>query len=197
MPGSTPIYGFPYPDPSDLVANYPALGQQLAEDIEDVLPTLGGLTLITSNTFSAVASVSLNNCFTATYANYRVVLNTLGTGGAVRFRLRVGGADASGASTYRYQHLEAYASTVASTESSFAYAELGYQDSTKQNSSLLDLFNPQLTQTTGFLVHGGRFGDVMISAGDHNVATSYDGISIFPGTGTFTGTVRVYGYKNS
>lgn len=35
MPGSTPIYGFPYPDPSDLVANYPALGQQLAEDVED------------------------------------------------------------------------------------------------------------------------------------------------------------------
>jgi hypothetical protein len=32
--GTTPIYGFPYPDPSDLVANYPALGQQLAEDVE-------------------------------------------------------------------------------------------------------------------------------------------------------------------
>jgi hypothetical protein len=39
--GTTPIYGFPYPDPSDLVANYPALGQELAEDIEAVLPTLG------------------------------------------------------------------------------------------------------------------------------------------------------------
>jgi hypothetical protein len=34
MPGATPIFGFPYPDPSDLVANYPALGQQLAEDVE-------------------------------------------------------------------------------------------------------------------------------------------------------------------
>jgi hypothetical protein len=34
MPGSTPVFGFPYPDPSDLVANYPALGQQLAEDVE-------------------------------------------------------------------------------------------------------------------------------------------------------------------
>jgi hypothetical protein len=33
--GTTPIFGFPYPDPSDLVANYPALGQQLAEDVED------------------------------------------------------------------------------------------------------------------------------------------------------------------
>jgi hypothetical protein len=35
--GTTPIFGFPYPDPSDLVANYPALGQQLAEDVEDAI----------------------------------------------------------------------------------------------------------------------------------------------------------------
>jgi len=35
--GTTPIYGFPYPDASDLVANYPALGQQLAEDVEDAI----------------------------------------------------------------------------------------------------------------------------------------------------------------
>jgi hypothetical protein len=41
MPGSTPIYGFPYPDPSDLVANYPALGQQLAEDVETELAASG------------------------------------------------------------------------------------------------------------------------------------------------------------
>jgi hypothetical protein len=35
--GSTPIFGFPYPDPSDLVANYPATAQQLAEDVEDAI----------------------------------------------------------------------------------------------------------------------------------------------------------------
>ena len=39
MAGSTPIYGFRYPDPSDLVANYPALGQELAQDMETVLTT--------------------------------------------------------------------------------------------------------------------------------------------------------------
>jgi hypothetical protein len=35
--GTTPIFGFPYPDPSDLVANYPATAQQLAEDVEDAI----------------------------------------------------------------------------------------------------------------------------------------------------------------
>jgi len=39
MAGNTPIYGIPYPESSDLVANYPALGEDLAEKLEDKLPT--------------------------------------------------------------------------------------------------------------------------------------------------------------
>lgn len=38
MAGSTPIYGIPYPQPSDLVANYPALGEDLAEKVDEKLP---------------------------------------------------------------------------------------------------------------------------------------------------------------
>lgn len=40
MPGTTPVYGFPYPEPTDLVADYPALGQDLAEDVETVIQGL-------------------------------------------------------------------------------------------------------------------------------------------------------------
>jgi len=40
MAGTTPIYGIPYPESSDLVANYPALGEGLADKLEDKLPTL-------------------------------------------------------------------------------------------------------------------------------------------------------------
>jgi hypothetical protein len=39
MAGSTPIYGLPYPQASDLVANYPALGENLAETLDEKLPT--------------------------------------------------------------------------------------------------------------------------------------------------------------
>jgi hypothetical protein len=49
MPGTTPIYGFPYPEPSDLVANYPALGQQLAEDVENTFANVGKILQITRN----------------------------------------------------------------------------------------------------------------------------------------------------
>ena len=42
MAGTTPIYGIPYPESSDLVANYPALGEGLADKLEDKLPTYAG-----------------------------------------------------------------------------------------------------------------------------------------------------------
>jgi hypothetical protein len=40
MAGSTPIYGIPYPEATDLVADYPALGASLANTLDDKLPTL-------------------------------------------------------------------------------------------------------------------------------------------------------------
>lgn len=39
MASSTPIYGIPYVESSDLVANYPSTSEDLAEKIEDKLPT--------------------------------------------------------------------------------------------------------------------------------------------------------------
>jgi len=38
MAGSTSIYGIPYPQASDLVAAYPALGEDLAEKVDEKLP---------------------------------------------------------------------------------------------------------------------------------------------------------------
>jgi hypothetical protein len=56
--GTTPIYGFPYPDPSDLVANYPALGQQLAEDVETEIAASGKFVQLISATHSTEASTT-------------------------------------------------------------------------------------------------------------------------------------------
>lgn len=59
MAGSTPIFGFPYPQPSDLVANYPALGQDLAEDVETVLAArkmTQVLTTTKTNVFSTTST---------------------------------------------------------------------------------------------------------------------------------------------
>jgi hypothetical protein len=36
-----------------------------------------------------------------------------------------------------------------------------------------------------------------VQSAAHDVATAYDGFTIFPSSGTIAGTIRVYGYKNS
>jgi hypothetical protein len=36
----------------------------------------------------------------------------------------------------------------------------------------------------------------LYDAGTYNATTSFDGITIYTSTGTFTGTIRVYGYRN-
>ena len=73
MAGNTPIYGFPYPEPTDLVADYPALGQQLAEDVETELAASSVIVqVVTSNrtnTFSASVGgngAESGNAFSAT-----------------------------------------------------------------------------------------------------------------------------------
>jgi hypothetical protein len=63
MAGTTPIYAFPFPQPSDLVANYPALGEDLAEDVEDTIIATGGLALVNSpsgTNLSGSAAVVVN-----------------------------------------------------------------------------------------------------------------------------------------
>jgi hypothetical protein len=67
MPGVTPIYGFPYPEPSDLVANYPALGQQLAEDVEAEIAA--------SSKILQVLSLTFTNTFTTTSTSFTDITN--------------------------------------------------------------------------------------------------------------------------
>jgi hypothetical protein len=220
--GTTPIYGFPYPDPSDLVANYPALGQDLAEDVETVISGLGvGLTLLSPTsiansggsaaasggqvTFTGVSSVSLNGVFSATYTAYRIVINVKGSLAAsndILLRVRAAGTDLSGGV---YVNSYIYNTQAGGPTRSFATtntsASLGY---TNDYLSVIasDIGSPFATERTTFVGNHMSFGSGGASQSGFlgsivNNATSYDGFSLTQAGGTITGTVRVYGYENS
>lgn len=53
MTGYTPIYNLPYVEASDLVANYPTVSEELAENIETALGSLGGIVQVVSTTIGA------------------------------------------------------------------------------------------------------------------------------------------------
>jgi hypothetical protein len=85
--GTTPVFGFPYPDPSDLVANYPALGQQLAEDVETEILASGLIVQVinaqtsteATNNTNVYADTGLTATITPTSATSKVlVLVSLG-----------------------------------------------------------------------------------------------------------------------
>jgi len=119
--------------------------------------------------FSSASSISLNSCFSSTYDSYKIMFtNTTVTGYA-------------GSSSTSFQ--------------------LGYC-LTAGASNTVDLFSPFATDYTSYLMTGTTKNATVSSAnygewknGGTSVTTSYDGFSIIAGSGTLTGTIRVYGYK--
>jgi hypothetical protein len=197
--GNTPIYGFPYPDPSDLVANYPAMGQELAEDIEAVLPTLGGVTLIASTALTG-SSVSVNDCFSATYTNYRLVIRAVASASVpdLQMRMRVSATDASGAD-YTHQRLVANSTTVSPLRQTGLTSHFLDSYDTTGSIKSVDVFNPQLAVPTELSNIGGYSSTpvLLLGYGRHEVSTAYTGFTLLASSGTFAAnsSVAVYGYQ--
>jgi hypothetical protein len=162
----------------------------------------GGLVLVTSQSFTTASAVNVNNCFTSTYDHYRVVIQPIGTVGATvahRFRLRSSGTDLSG-SVYFYgsTYVTDAGGPFRDYQGSQAQAIFGTVGDLRAAFSV-DIFGPALARQTSFtsLYVGpgsttGYYGSVV---GWINNTSQYDGFSIYPASGTFTGDVRIYGYS--
>ena len=167
-----------------------------------------GLTLTSSTSFSGVSSHSVNNCFSSTYDNYRIVItytNFSGTNNAqVNMRMRVGGVDNAGnyytANNYYY----------AGTTTDWSYANTngflaGWAcNNTTEGASIcvIDMQDPFPATETNMTGLGQSFFSNVGNSFAQRVSgmsfaqTSFDGFSLIPASNTITGKVRVYGYSN-
>jgi hypothetical protein len=202
--GSTPIYGFPYPDPSDLVANYPALGQDLAEDVETVINALppGGLRHINTTTFTSVSAVNVNNVFTSTYANYRIVINglTISTSDQdLLLRVRAAGSDAASNYSFGYGRVTdtSLAHIAGNSNTSFTLIGRMTVSTYNNNTVIFDVTSPALATFTQFQSASNLSLNQYFGFGTHMGSAAYDGFSLLPGANLISGTVRTYGYQNS
>ena len=167
--------------------------------------TAGGLVLIATATPTAVADVSVNNCFTSTYENYRIVFAaTAVTGtGNLSIRLRVGGVDTS--TNYLGQRTEMFTTTLSTDSNPLGTDEwiCGRIETVVVGTSFaIDVFRPQTAQKTAFIgLHTNQQateGNVMnIFSGIQTASTQFDGFTLRTTGTNFTGTLRVYGYANS
>lgn len=168
----------------------------------------GGSVTVTGSqvAFTTVNSVSLNGIFTSTYDNYRVVFFTTAFSAAADYifaRLRTGGTDASGTNYYAPRIYWSGSSTGSDNATASAFV-VGYNYTAYPTAAHFefDLIRPNVAEFTrissmgSYLTSGGvPFGFAL--SGAHNVATAYDSITFLPQTGTMSGTVRIYGYRNS
>lgn len=153
-------------------------------------------------TFSGASSVSLNGVFSSTYDNYKIVIETTASTGAyLNFRLRLSGTDNSAAS-YSWGFISTTnGGTAYQLAGSGATSSNVLRPGTARNTCAFTICNPAIARETIWSgTHSFNDGATVAVAGAmggiHAVSTAYDGFTLTAASGTITGTVGVYGYKD-
>ena len=166
-----------------------------------------GLVFITKQDFTTAATVSFDNCFTNKYAQYKIIFNVNGSAdGNLDLRLRASGTDNS-STNYNYQYIAANSTSISGARgtSQSSWSGVAKANTPEKEISIFEILNPfQSTYTTGFSQWPTDSSDgtnlrLFLLSWGVNVTTSYDGFTVFSATGgaTITGSVYVYGYKES
>jgi hypothetical protein len=169
------------------------------------LPATGGqsgLTHIQTTTATGVASVSLNNVFTSTYKNYRVLIfcNT-STTSSIRIRMRAAGSDNTASSYFSNQFgRNADGASVSITENSGTSGLMTRSVGASDNFAMqLDVRNPQLAKKTIWSgnTYNDQAADQMQGGFVHTPLTAFDGFTLFPSAGNVNDVeIQVFGYKD-
>jgi hypothetical protein len=201
MATTTPNYGWPVPTSTDYVKDGATAIEALGDAIDATVFGLGsGMNLITSQTVTTAAAINVNGCFTSTYANYKVFFNGVSsTATSLRMRMRNGTTDDSSAN-YDYQDLRASSSSIAATREINQTSMYLNDFATSQDSVYeITFYSPQLARNTSFFVSSGTTNSqayIQLLTGFYDTATQFNGFSLYPASGTISGTVRVYGLEN-
>jgi hypothetical protein len=157
----------------------------------------GGTATLTNGavTYSGVTSISLNGVFSATYQNYWIMFTTVLTGGADCFiRWRVAGTDAT-TSNYVQQFNRALNTTFLGGLKTATTIDGTVTGGTNSVFSGTVLAPFEANPTQHYITCGSEAGIGNLT-GRHTLSNSYDGMSIYTASGSFAGTIRVYGYRN-
>ena len=204
MATTTPNYGWTVPTSTDLVKDGATAIETLGDAIDASMNTaLGtkkaGMVLLNTTSFSAVASQSVNDVFSSTYDNYRIVCQfSSSTDQEVFFRLRASGADLT-TSVYRVGEINlgvgiagALAGVANTLRTSITLSNNG---SSFSAGFVADVIAPNKAQAKFFNSQStGRIASINVA--QIQEATAYTGFTLFcTAATTITGSVSVYGYN--
>ena len=164
--------------------------------------TTPGLVCVKAETaFTTASSVPVDNVFTSSYTNYRIMIRmTAGGNINTSFQLRVGGVTATGAN-YNSQIITASTTSVATVRvTSGTSYNLNGVNGAFFTTNTLDIYAPALAEPTSIQNHANQSDGaytapfVYFGNGNHTLSTAYDGFVFTPSSSTLTGTYTVYGY---
>lgn len=158
--------------------------------------TTTGLVLLSSTTFSAVASASIDNVFTSAYSNYRVMYIGKGSATAtLHFRYRKSAADL----TNNYTSNSFYSNQTTSGTGGGGTTQMLITDSNTDTTTLaFDIMKPNAVAASATFTTIMGFSYNKLATffnGGSRLVDAYTGFSLLPSTGTLTGEIQVYGYK--
>ncbi len=159
--------------------------------------TLYGLTQVANVTVSAAASVTIDNVFTNTYQNYRIIFKPSAGGGVMNLQTRTAGVtNATGYFTalFGYDYVGGTAGVFQNNTNFFTFLSAHTAD---RASWYCDITNPKETASTIFTSYGNRGDSFLFGSCMFLNSASVDGLVIATASGTFSGTIRIYGYRNS
>jgi hypothetical protein len=157
---------------------------------------MSGLQFIKRQTIgSGVSTVVVNDVFSSTYENYKIVVaDGVGSGAGANLFLSLNGSSIGYHTGLLFID---YATGLGAGAASNNTSNFPFIGTANSNTITLDceMLSPFLTQNTRIhgpyvtVVNAGHYG------GYHNVAASYTGFTFGPASGTLTGgTIYVYGY---
>ena len=204
---TTTNYSWTTPDNTAYVKDGASAIRTLGSSVDTTLFTaLGGaypgLRLVKKQTIgSAVSSVTVTSCFSATYDVYKVIVAGGVSSGTSGFQLQLSGITTGYFSNMNYRTFANTSNSVANSGSQSAWIWQGGTSTTAQQMNS-DIFNPFLTKAKSINSNFYKFdaGDVGVSMGYNNSTTSATGfvLSASDGGATLTGgTIYVYGYGAS
>lgn len=159
-----------------------------------------GIEPIAQQTVSAVTAINFLNCFSATYRTYQVVFENCtqsvnNVGIYLRYGNSSGGSIVISNTLYYTRNLIAGDTVTNNSTSNAAEALIHMANAGSANGGNTMIYNPFIADRTTSQSQFMNIGLVQAynSQTLHHVATSYNSLQILVFSGTFSGTIKIYG----
>ena len=204
---TTTNYGWTTPDNTAYVKDGASAIRTLGSSVDTSLFSITGgkgvgLQLLNATDFSASAGINVSNIFSSTYSRYRILISAYVAAGtpllALYFRENVtdkGSGYYGGIWQIRF---DAATTGTGMNNQNYVTAipNMGNTAGSRSVASL-DLYRSATDGiVTGTGYNGNQSGGYQIGANNSSM-TNFTGFSISPASSTMTGSVKVYGYKET